>query len=53
MMCLAQHRLLTEHFGIQELKLVTGWSMGAQQTYEWAIRYPEYGETRSTYCRDS
>jgi homoserine O-acetyltransferase len=37
----AQHRLLTEHFEIAELQLVTGWSMGAQQTYEWAIRYPE------------
>jgi len=36
----AQHQLLTEHFGIIELQLVTGWSMGAQQTYEWAIRYP-------------
>jgi homoserine O-acetyltransferase len=38
---IAQHQLLTEHFGIQELQLVTGWSMGAQQTYEWAIRYPD------------
>lgn len=37
----AQHRLVTEEFGISELQLVTGWSMGAQQTYEWAIRYPD------------
>ena len=37
----AQHKLLTEHLGIQKLELVTGWSMGAQQTYEWAIRYPD------------
>ncbi len=37
----AQHRLLTEHFGIQRLALVTGGSMGAQQTYEWAVRYPD------------
>lgn len=36
----AQHRLLTEKLQITELQLVTGWSMGAQQTYEWAIRYP-------------
>ncbi|MXX98501.1 MAG: alpha/beta fold hydrolase [Gammaproteobacteria bacterium] len=36
----AQHRLITEHFGISELQLVVGWSMGAQQTYEWAVRYP-------------
>ncbi len=38
---IAQHKLLTEKLGIQELQLVTGWSMGAQQTYEWAIRYPD------------
>lgn len=37
----AQHRLLTEKFGIDELALVTGGSMGAQQTYEWAVRYPD------------
>ncbi|GAC1566854.1 MAG: alpha/beta fold hydrolase [Vulcanimicrobiaceae bacterium] len=37
----AQHKLLTEKFGISELALVTGGSMGAQQTYEWAVRYPE------------
>ena len=37
----AQHELVTKHFDIDELQLVTGWSMGAQQTYEWAIRYPD------------
>ncbi len=37
----AQHRLVTEKFGISELQLVLGWSMGAEQTYEWAVRYPE------------
>lgn len=37
----AQHRLLTEQFGITQLELVLGWSMGAQQTYEWAVRYPD------------
>ena len=37
----AQHRLVSEHFGIAELQLVTGWSMGAEQTYEWAVRYPQ------------
>lgn len=36
----AQHKLVSEHFGIEELQLVTGWSMGAEQTYEWAVRYP-------------
>lgn len=37
---IAQRRLLTEKFGIQELQLILGWSVGALQTYEWAIRYP-------------
>jgi homoserine O-acetyltransferase len=37
----AQHRLLTGRFGINSLALVVGGSMGAQQTYEWAVRYPE------------
>lgn len=37
---IAQHRLISEHFGITQLQLVLGWSMGAQQTYEWAVRYP-------------
>lgn len=37
----AQHQLMTEHFGVKEIALVLGWSMGAQQTYEWAVRFPE------------
>lgn len=37
----AQHKLLTECFGITSLALVVGGSMGAQQTYEWAVRYPD------------
>lgn len=37
----AQEELLREGFGIEELQLVTGGSMGAQQTYEWAVRFPE------------
>lgn len=36
----AQERLLREHFGIEVLQLVVGGSMGAQQTYEWAVRFP-------------
>src|ERR1700680_3077189 len=37
----AQHRLVTEQFGLKTLALVVGGSMGAQQTYEWAVRYPD------------
>jgi homoserine acetyltransferase len=32
-----QHRLVTEKFGIEKIKLVTGWSMGAAQSFQlWA-----------------
>ncbi len=37
----AQERLLREHLGVEELALVFGGSMGAQQTYEWAVRFPD------------
>jgi len=37
----AQQKLLTHHFGIETLALVLGGSMGAQQTYEWAVRFPD------------
>ena len=37
----AQERLLREHFGVTELFAVVGASMGAQQTYEWAVRFPD------------
>src|ERR1051326_14673 len=30
----AQHKLVTEHFGIERLVAVTGWSMGAGPTYQ-------------------
>jgi homoserine O-acetyltransferase len=37
----AQHRVLTETFGIGQLQLVVGGSMGAEQTFEWAVRFPD------------
>jgi homoserine O-acetyltransferase len=37
----AQHRLVTEKLGLASLALVVGGSMGAQQTYEWAVRFPD------------
>lgn len=37
----AQCKLITDVFGISKLELVLGGSMGAQQTYEWAVRYPD------------
>ncbi|MGN7861241.1 alpha/beta fold hydrolase [Microbacterium sp. 22303] len=37
----AQEQLLREVYGIEQLALVVGGSMGAQQTWEWAVRFPE------------
>ena len=33
-------KLVTEHFGIERLALVTSWSMGVGQTYQWAVVLP-------------
>ena len=35
-----QHRLVSDLFGIERLELVLGFSMGGQQAYEWAVRFP-------------
>lgn len=45
-----QHRLVTEVFGIDKIALVTGWSMGAQQTYQWGSLYPEMVERIVPVC---
>jgi len=37
----AQHKMVTEKWGIKKLALVAGGSMGSEQTWEWAVRYPE------------
>lgn len=37
----AQEQLLRQHYGIEQLALVVGGSMGAQQTWEWAVRFPD------------
>jgi homoserine O-acetyltransferase len=35
-----QHRLVCEELGVERLELVLGFSMGGQQAYEWAVRFP-------------
>jgi homoserine O-acetyltransferase len=46
----AQDRLLREVFGIEELALVYGWSMGAQQAYHWAVLHPERVRRVAAVC---
>lgn len=45
-----QHRLVTEEFGITKIKLVVGWSMGAQQTNQWGCLYPDMVERIAPFC---
>jgi homoserine O-acetyltransferase len=36
------HQLLTEQLGIRHLKSVIGFSMGAQQAFQWAVSHPDF-----------
>ena len=38
----AVHRLLTEELHVKHLRAVIGFSMGAQQAFQWAVSYPDY-----------
>ncbi|WP_166345313.1 alpha/beta fold hydrolase [Phytoactinopolyspora limicola] len=49
----SQYRLVTEHFGIERLVMVTGWSMGAGQTYQWAVSHPDMVERIVPFCGSS
>lgn len=46
----AQHRLVTEHFGISHMRMVTGWSMGALQTFHWGAMYPDMMDLLAPFC---
>jgi len=45
-----QHRLVTEHLGIDHLRLVVGFSMGAQAAFHWAALYPHVVEALAPIC---
>ena len=38
----AQYRLLTEHLGVNHLRLVLGTSMGAMHAWVWGYTYPDF-----------
>lgn len=38
----AVHQLLTEELKIAHLRAVIGFSMGAQQAFQWAVSYPDF-----------
>jgi len=46
----AQYRLVTEGFGIRRIALVTGYSMGAQQAFQWAASHPDMVARIAPFC---
>ena len=41
-MVAAQYRLVTEGLGVKHLRLVIGNSMGGMQTWQWAVKFPQF-----------
>jgi homoserine O-acetyltransferase/O-succinyltransferase len=46
----AQHRLVTDMWGVDKLAAVYGFSMGGIQAYHWAALYPEMVERAFVVC---
>lgn len=38
------HRLLTEELKVTHLRAVVGFSMGAEQAFQWAVSYPDFAD---------
>ena len=46
----AAQRRLCDALGVAKIALVVGWSMGAQQAYQWGALYPEMVERIAPIC---
>src|SRR5579863_111075 len=46
----AVHRLLTEELHITHVRAIIGFSMGAQQAFQWAVSYPEFADKIVATC---
>ncbi len=46
----AQHRLLTEALGVEDIALVTGWSMAGCQSFQWGAQYPDRVRAILPFC---
>jgi len=40
----AVHRLLTEELKVTHLRAIVGFSMGAEQAFQWAVSYPDFAD---------
>lgn len=45
-----QHRLVREHLGITRVRLVVGFSMGAQQAFHWGALFPDMVDAIVPIC---
>lgn len=45
-----QHRLVTQHLGIERIRLVVGYSMGAMQAFQWGALYSDIVEAIAPLC---
>ena len=46
----AVHRLLTEELKISHVRAIIGFSMGAQQAFQWAVSYPTFADRVVATC---
>ena len=47
---MCQHRLVREHLGIARVRLVVGFSMGAQQAFHWGALFPDMVDAIVPIC---
>jgi homoserine O-acetyltransferase len=46
----AQHQFVTQRLGVEKLVMVAGYSMGAQQSFQWGVSYPDMVERIAPWC---
>jgi homoserine O-acetyltransferase len=46
----AVRRLLTADLGVTHLRAIVGFSMGAQQAFQWAVSHPAFADRIVAYC---
>ena len=46
----AAYRLLTTRLGLRHLRAVVGFSMGAEQVFQWGVSYPDFMDALVPYC---
>ncbi|HEX7137546.1 MAG TPA: alpha/beta fold hydrolase [Vicinamibacterales bacterium] len=47
---MSQHRMVREHLGIAHVRLVVGFSMGAQQAFHWGALFPDMVDAIVPIC---